>query len=545
MRQRDLTPDRDGYYRRNLGFVRGRRSQPKINLGTAKRAAQERLAKIAAIWQRIELEAASEDTPPIWDDLSLAIAKAIGEGRGEYRVEPLSDDPDQYIRLVAAAAKEYPEITILPANERLYQSGLEHEARLNKVGREMLVMAQELKDVVLEDTRNKAKFADLLNEQMLHQALDAYGEWIKVEKFDQSEGATNDTGMTRRNMVKQLKRHLAPDTPLSSLSDYHSVDQLFGILRKRPVTDRYGKTMARKTASNLIGELGRFLTWLHKSPEWTWRKPDDYSEISRTPVELESDVASETKEVPTYTIAQLRTLFEYATPLERLLIALGLNCAYGADQIGRLRIGEIHRKKGVYYIRRVRRKKKVVGIHRLFKVTVEGLQWAIQGREEQENAHVLLNSKGHSLWRKTKGGNRCKDIPNAWYRLLERVCADDNGFPRYGFNALRDTSSSLVRRFAGQEMASLHLTHRHQSSDTNLRRYANAPWPKLFKAHRSLEKLLRKVFAIENPWSDRVHQYVSQQSIRRMRELRKQDVPVAQIAREVGVAKTTVYRWVK
>ena len=30
---------------------------------------------------------------------------------------------------------------------------------------------------------------------------------------------------------------------------------------------------------------------------------------------------------------------EYATPIERLFLLLGLNCAYGADQAGRLRIG--------------------------------------------------------------------------------------------------------------------------------------------------------------------------------------------------------------
>src|SRR5690606_11997014 len=128
--------------------------------------------------------------------------------------------------------------------------------------------------------------------------------------------------------------------PLASLHDYASVYQLFGVLRRRPITRRYNKPMARKSASYLIGEMGRVFDWLHNDREWAWRKPVDYSEIKRSPIEMESDVEAESNDIPIYSVDQLRILFAYATPLERLLIALGLNCAFGADQIGRLRIRE-------------------------------------------------------------------------------------------------------------------------------------------------------------------------------------------------------------
>lgn len=103
----------------------------------------------------------------------------------------------------------------------------------------------------------------------------------------------------------------------------------------------------------------------------------------------------------------------------------------------------------------------------------------------------------------------------------------------------------MVRRIAGEEVASIHLTHRHQSRDRNLRRYTNIPWKKVFKAQRILERKLAEVFTLpDDPWQDREHQYVTQAQIKKMRAMSKEGKPVAQIAREVGVAKTTIYRWV-
>lgn len=459
MRQTELKPSPDGYYRRNLGYTKngaGRVSQPKFNLGSVKRTALERLEKVAAIWRRVELDAAEDEVAPRWNPTDFAIAKAVAAGEAEYRVERTCDDPYRYSQHVDAFARLYPEIRILPADEEFYCEGKANAQVLRKdiqvLEQETLRRARFLKEVALETPGNEVKYVDLIGDATLHQALDAYSEWIGREKFDNSEGAVNDTGVTRQNLVRQLKAYLSPNRPLSSLSDFDSVDKLFGLFRNRPITIRHGKPMARKTASNLIGELARFFDWLHRTKEWEWRKPEDYLDIRHKPIDLEADVDAESKEVPTYTVEQLHTLFVYATPLEKLLFVLGINCAFGADQIGRLKIGEIQeRSNGVHYIGRIRRKQKVRGTHRLFKITTEGLEWAIRGREEQSDALVLLNRQGHSLYRKTKSGRRCRDIANAWYRLLDRVCEakeKDGGFPRYGFNTLRDTSSNMIRKIS-------------------------------------------------------------------------------------------------
>jgi len=512
-----------------------------------KRQAKERLNRIAAIWRRIEHEAAESQTKPIWDELSLKIVKAIGEGDSEYRVERFHSDPYTYARFVEAVDQSYPEISVLPDDEEAYragktvQQGKRLEIELKE--QELLIEAETIRELVLETPGNDAKYVDLLSGSKLHQALDAYSKAIDEEKFDQSENHVNDTGKTKKSMVKQIKTYLLPDIPLSSLDDYSSLDHYVGILRKRPITHRYKKPMAHKTARNLIGELFSFFDWLHKSPDWDWQKPVDFSEISRKPVDFEADEVRDAEDTPVYTKEQLRTLYEYATPLERLLVLLAINCAYGADQIGRLRIGEVIERNGVHYIRRIRRKKRVKGIHRLFSVTLEGIKWAIEGREEEKAAHVLINGAGNPLWRKTAGGNRCKDIPNAWYRLLDRVLQDYPKFPKHGFNTLRDTSSTMIEEIAGPEIASIHLTHKHQTSDRNLRRYSNPRRKKLFKAQRLLERRLADIFVVEDAWKERNHQQVTPKQIKRMRELREQKVPVSKIMKEVGVSHSTVYRW--
>lgn len=553
MRETELKPDKDGFYRRNIGYIQGkngRLTQPKISLGKMKRAARERLERIAAIWRRLESSAEHLESKPVWDDLSLDIAKAIGKGKTEFLVAPIQGDPPSYSKFVDAIAACYPEIRVRPEDEKLYRSGKEQEGEgwveVESLERNILSLADELKSAVLQTPGNNRKYADLLGGQTLHDALDAYSEHVGVEKFDISEGAVNDTGKNKQDMVKQLKSYL-DDQPLQALTDFASVDKVFGVLRGRPITHRYKKPMAHKSAQNLIGELTQFFDWLHKSPDVEWREPLDYHRVSHKPLELESDGHAEAEDIPTYNRDQLRTLFEYATPLERILILLGINCAFGADQIGRLRIREIIEKRGVHYIRRIRKKKRVKGIHRLFGVTYEGIRWAIRGREDQMDAYVLINGSGNPLWRKTAGGNRSRDIPipNAWYRLLDRIEADHPDFPRHGFNILRDTSANMIRRIAGEEAASMQLTHRHQSPDRNLRRYSNSPRKRLFRAQRILERKLADVFAIDgDPWEEREHQYVTQGQLKKMRAMARSGMPAAQIAKEVGVAHTTVYRWV-
>ena len=231
--------------------------------------------------------------------------------------------------------------------------------------------------------------------------------------------------------------------------------------------------------------------------------------------------------------------------MERVFVLLALNCAYGADQTGRLRVNHLHLKEdGHSYIRRIRRKKKTRSIHLLWRPTVDALKWALQQRKNNPSPILLLNESGGPYWYKTAKGDRSQQIPNAWYRLLARIKKDHAKFPGYGFNSLRDTSAQMVRDLAGEETASLHLAHKHQSRDENLGRYTNPARKRHFRALRKLESKLQEVLAVlgPDPWTRPAKNYIGLEKIKQIKEMHAQGTPIMVIARTLKVSQGTVYR---
>ncbi len=256
----------------------------------------------------------------------------------------------------------------------------------------------------------------------------------------------------------------------------------------------------------------------------------------------------------TWTAPELKLLHEYSNPLERIFFLLGLNCVYGADQAGRLRVNHLHLALSVdqkSFIRRIRRKKKVRSIHVLWSVTEAGLRWALARRTaSDDNDFVLLNRNGNPYWRQTKGGNRAQDIPRLWSRLLRRVQKDHADFRRLPFNSLRDTSADIIRRIAGEEIASLHLAHKHQSPDENLGRYTNPRRRRHAKALRKLELELVTVFDdVSDPFpADQIKVQnsgganLSLERSKRIERLHSQGFKRKKIAEIVGVSTSAVWR---
>ena len=188
-----------------------------------------------------------------------------------------------------------------------------------------------------------------------------------------------------------------------------------------------------------------------------------------------------------------------------------MNCAMGADQIGRLTIDRCHLKPNgkVSYIKSRRYKKDVMGLWRLFGSTKALIQWAIDNRPNTPAAKshrlLLVNSKGKGLYDCTEGGDRSRQIANMWYRLLDRAANkaprfDKGGSKRLGFNSLRDTSAQMVRNMAGGELASIHLAHKHGTADELLVNYTNPTFKQLAKVHRRLERRLALLWeAVDDP----------------------------------------------
>ncbi len=215
---------------------------------------------------------------------------------------------------------------------------------------------------------------------MLHDAMRAYIEWIKKDYFRPALGRVTDGGRTKIRQVETLMtRH--ENQPLSML-DETAVEEMFRFWRQRPFKKDSTKPISKKSAENYIGELKRFFRWLHKCKDFDWRKPENFDEIKTKVDAAPGDQQRKLVQVDTFSLDELRLLNEYATPLERVFLLLGLNCGFGVAEIASLLVGEVVLFKGHEerhqeilgypttnadsFIKRIRRKNSVYGEHILF-----------------------------------------------------------------------------------------------------------------------------------------------------------------------------------
>ncbi|MDA9778774.1 helix-turn-helix domain-containing protein [Rubripirellula sp.] len=531
-----MTRNRNGDFERNLGWKitkNGKRSQPKFYLGDNEKDALKRLGRIAELWEHIE--ATRKD--PRWYDNELDWAKLLARGELQIPIDSWGESPHSYVVGLNMMSARYPMINFVGADEAKLKKGKNDNRE---------IVEHELKQLVVRGVLTEAEIP-VKSDGCLHKALSEYQHWIEKEYFDVFEQHVSDTGMTLISQVKTIMNHVA-DRPIGELN-HTGVDEIIGVFRKRPIS-RYGTPMKLSSSQNYVTVLGQFFDWLDLSEHYRWRLPERYHRIKRKVDEFDEDVIDEAAEVEIWTIDQLCILNKYATARERVFLLLGINCAFGVDQIGRLRKQELRLSDdGDSFVERIRRKKKVEGRHLLWKQTIGGIRWALGQHEElkiQTGAEdfVLLSSKGTPYWRKTIGGNRARDIPNRWYDLLDRINVDYPDFPRLGFNSLRDTSIHMIRVVADAETASVHATHKHQSSDKNLRRYSNPVWEKLFRAQQKLEVQLDVFFAAapEDPFGNQPQAYISKLKLKRIFELANTGMSNSAIAAEVGVSHSTVWR---
>ena len=539
MRQTELTTDKSGAYYRNLGFAvtkSGTLSQPKFLLGTNRKEAAERLAKLQKLWTTIAAGGSKK-----WGKFELAIDKAIANGDSEFIVERSQSVQDNvYAHIVGNLAQSFGNIIrIVPEDGGAFEAGRSFNetfvSELDVSGEEVKGIAKELAAIMAVSFKQSGP--------SLHQALSAYQESIKG-MVDPSDGMPTDNAVVKIRQCRTLATVL-PDVAIASL-DIVGCENLFNILRNRPKSKRYQTPMKRKSCQNYIGELARFFTWLHRNTNYAWRKPEDFADIRKDVITIEAD--SEYKEVFTYSVDQLRTIVQYATPVERLFVLLGLNCAFGADQAGRLKVGEIKQGKKHQFIKRIRHKKQTLSWHVCWNMTTKALQWAAKQRKSNKpNDPFLTTDSGKAYYHRTKGGQRCQTLPNMWNRLLKRIRKDHEKFPMTGFNVLRDTAADMIHQLSTGEIASTMLAHRYTTKDELLPRYSNPVFKQLWKAELKLERKLQPMFAAggDDPFADRPKQYTTNKTIERMVEMDEDGTPVAAIAKALDVSHMTVYRHLK
>ena len=588
-------PDSQGQFVRQLGWklnTKAKRVQHKFRLGTEKREAERREDRLRQLWEQVEKD--DQSGQPLWDGLTLEIARQIAKGNDKIILAPSEDaesDAD-YARRLQLVQNRFPFLRFVPSDEPRFTRGLGDKA-------------QDLRDIVLIDNPREMYWkqkeaAELLwapslrpeseltvgrgnpisapyqsqlqpvdDGSTLHQAFDAYVEWIKTHYHDVDLGDITDNAYTKIGNVRTLKsRH--DDVPLGRIN-YEYIEGMYRFWRQRPFKNsRNGKQerIARGSVRHYIGELHRFFKWLHRSSDFSWGKPDEFDEIDRSiPADTES-VKKQIRNVDTFLLEELQLLNRYATPMDRLYLMLALNCSFGTKEIATLTIGEVtlhqalsEQEQEVFgfpstvadsFVTLVRNKTTIVGKYLLFKQTVQMLEWAMARRLKQPNPaadqQLILNSKGTPMDQRSENGNPSRQIPNAFVRLKKRITDDQNKISDLSFKHLRKTAGDLIRRVSDGEISGVFLLHGQPVKTDKLSDvYTNRPFGKVYDAIRKVEEILQPVFAEsgDDPTIEQPQAYTSRRSIDKIAEMKRKGATVRKIAEVTGESKSTIHRHIK
>ena len=572
--------DARGRYRRMIGWKEegGKRVQQPFYLGTDLDQAKARCVRLKELWAHLErthessksvLNSKFEYPPPdgecLWDYESLWIARELAAGRIQIVVPPAERlHPSAYVSRIDGLAKKYPMVYFVPEDTEVYREG------------------KAFWQVVIEHEQKKFPLplanAGPQSSSLLHEALDAYIEHIRKTDLEPTPDGPQLTafGHLKAEQARRI-RGRQPDRPLSTL-DFQGCQELVDYWRMRPLTQpragKPSKPMEKKSCENQIAELMRFFRWLHKSREFAWRKPDDFDDLDTRVKEIADERTSiGFLKVKVYGLDELAILNRYATPLERLLLLVGLNCGFKGAEQGTLRfehlfldrphphaamIGEVARyelRPDDRFLLYSRHKSKVYGEFLLWPQTLDGLRWAVErqkricSRQRIESSQLLLTEQGIPFFRRTESKkNRSQIFSNKWAGLIGRIRKDYPDFPRHSFTTLRDTAANRVRHIAGGEVASVFLLHGEPvKKDNLLDLYTNRPFGVVFNALRQIEEDLRPVFeaAPIDPWESPMQQYTTLGTREQMLELHRRGVKAPEIARRVGKSLITVHRLIE
>ncbi len=351
-----------------------------------------------------------------------------------------------------------------------------------------------------------------------HEALIAY-EQSRRKHFTQPDGSFNGSGHHMLGMIRLMRERMA-DFQLAEL-DFTKCQCLFDYWRDRPegLVSEHKQPLSQKTCQNYLGELGRFLDWLHLCREFGWRKPVDFPSLNRKVRELSCDRRTLlTPEIETFSVDELTVLYKHASLLERFLLVWCINCAHGAAEMGRVEWQDVAFRTEHPWARQglkietsnedswcgfIRPKSGVIGWWLLWPETVQLLEWwraekTVKERQPLPTDRVLTTSEGQPLYR-DESRNAQTGFSNTWTRLQKRIdnSEDKNRIRHRPFGTLRNQLPDwLGGEHAKAVVASVALCHGipHQEDKLLYRHYANKPWGLLFQSQREFRQHLAPAF---------------------------------------------------
>jgi integrase len=519
------TLDVSGQYRRDLGWKltrSGKRAQQRFYLGRDKNHARVGETRLEAFWNALEGYFAAErkGESPLWEEWSLEIGAAIADGK----------------MVIAPPPPPAALVALFPDDPDVASAGWLDILQTHFAG---VVGFSGVASFAYRGQGEFDKPKPIHTGHTLHSAVDAYVEYLH-QVHRTPEQAISQTGKKQGERAIRLKHH-HPDFPLYDLTA-KKIEEILFYWGKRPLHAKE-KRYSRDTCKNQLILIRAFLRWLHRS-DMKWQLPTAYL-FPRIKIEwLPSEVSSEVKK-RTFTMKQVGILWKHATPLERVFIALGINCGFGTAEIGTLAEAEINGS----VIKRLRHKTKVFGAWWLFPITRKAIEWARKRKEVLgfTSHYLLVSDSGRPYSAVTAGNNNNQKIRNSWSRLMKRVRQekDNSDFPRLSFGKLRKTAASWMRRVGGGEMSSIFIAHGKATGDSLLDLYADRQFRKLFKCQKRIWEKVKSVLTGEFP-EPKPHKPTShrhEDSLKkRIQKLKRQGYKLAAIAKMTDTPFTTVSR---
>ena len=551
----ELKQDKHGYYRWIGKNQKGTRQQ--FRLGRNKKVAEKRLALIHLLHQQ-QAEAAKFYHSD-WVPEFLTTAKAIGKGKKAVlpRLKLYVNDedfieqsPETYMKLLLALNKNG---VIFEADE-----GRHLGEAVDSISKRQ-TKDRQLKSMLVGTNPDKNPTG-----QILADAIEAFKRHTE-EKFTDHEGVLSAWGRKKLDYMKSIVEYIKQNEKgVDANTDLLNLDladltltrcqQMIDSFRTRPksIRSKFKKRLEYSSADGFRKVLVNFWDWLDLSDDWEWEKPSKFGKIETKIAELTDDeTLSKKKKREEWELSddEIKTLFNCSTPVERVLLLLGLNCAFGAAEIGGLRTSFLKLDKSE--IDGIRFKTMNSSRHRLWPESIDALRFELSRRVELPQIEryretVFINENGEPLWRKRKTGGYANGVAKRWNCLRKRVTKDDPSFRQFGFNRLRKTAAIRILRIADAEAASLILAHGVPSEDKLLKNYISIPWEKLYEAQERYGEEIRPLMTTSfDPFIERPKTYVGHGKRQTAIELRREGLTVKSIAEKIGVHVATVNRYLR
>ncbi len=508
-RKTKLKRNKRGTFSREIGYTDlAKKRQPRFDLGKDEKVAESRLSRLLELYD----ECQNVSGRPVWTDFGLYAARLIAKGILQIPYGPqwevldrihddanIADKCAEYVQMLRVQQAQYPSLHIVPSDEEMYRFGVGFNEQLETELVKEVANSLSSQGVITKGHEYPETFVT----GTLHEAFAAY------EAHIEKTGHRIDKETLKYSQRKRLKyvavlRQQHPDRPLMSLCNFDAVAEMFSHWGNRPEYAP-GKHYNHTSAHHRLKELQRFLKWLDRTSEFKWTIPRGIEQLRVKFVSRPEDETNGFLSKKVYTPEQLATIVRYGNEMDRLLLLTGVNCAFGAAELGRLSIKDImlfHRHEFAErsnfatssndsFVRIVRWKSGMFGEWLLWSETADALHWGIQRAQRLGSEIVVCRDSGAMLYQE-KNQNPAAGFNNRWCRLLKRVIKDNPEFPYYSFRTLRKTLPDTLRHKYSDDLASIALAHKTTyKPDSLLEAYGNKPFGRLHTAIRELREHFR------------------------------------------------------